>query len=168
MTANIKPMVLRFIGSPEHTLSCCIKEYRFQGVRQLFAELHKFNNEVLDTYCPSNLKPVSFGDFLQVVKEAHLEDTITLYSDNQNHFITVRQKETCITYCLYCVYDGDPEHTSYYLVAIERDLKLIDAVRPNLDREIAISSWREYIKVLDEGTLIAKAFSEPEARSNRL
>jgi hypothetical protein len=58
-------MRLSFIGSEHHILSDCIRESRFQGVRQLFSNSdYKFNDPVLDVYCPSDLKPVAFGDFI--------------------------------------------------------------------------------------------------------
>lgn len=163
MISKLRPMLISFIGSPSHILSDCIRECRFQGVRQLFADMeHKFGDPVLDVYCPSNRKPVAFGDFIQVIKEAYPQHDLTVFSEEKNHFITVKLNNKSINYCLYCVYDepSDKEEpkTHYYLVVVERDHKLTDAVRPNIDREIVVGVWKDYIQVLEESEVVAKAF----------
>ena len=163
MNPKLRPMLLSFIGSPHHILSDCIRESRFQGVRQLFANAeHKFHDPVLDVYCPSKRKPVAFGDFIQVIKEAYPQHDLTVFSEEKNHFITVKLENKNITYCLYCVYDEPNENedpkTHYYLLAVEREHKLTDAVRPNIDREIVVSAWKDYIKVIEESEEMARAF----------
>lgn len=163
MITKLRPMRLSFIGSEHHILSDCIRESRFQGVRQLFSNSdYKFNDPVLDVYCPSDLKPVAFGDFIQVIKEAYPKYDFTVFSEQKNHFITVKLENKSITYCLYCVYDEPNDiknpMTHYYLVAVEREHKLTDSVRPNIDREIVVSAWKDYIKVIEDSEDFARAF----------
>lgn len=163
MNSKLRPMILTFIGSEQHILSVCIRESHAQGVRQLFSDIeHKFNDPVLDMYCPSDRKPVDFDVFMQVVKEAYPTSDLCVFSEDKNQFITVKLNKKSITYCLYCVYDEpsdceDPK-THYYLVAVEREHTLSDVDHPNIDREIVISAWHDYIKELEDSEEFARAF----------